>query len=253
MTSRLPADPDAIAPSTALSSALSTPDAHTLRTVRSFGTARGRVTAAQKRAYEQDFPGFRVPYQPRPIDAELVFGRQAPVILEIGFGMGETTARIAAANPDLDFLAVEVFVAGIGALSRRLSSERLGNVRIIQHDAVDVVRHMLAPASLQGVHLFFPDPWPKHRHQKRRLLNQSFAGELAARLRPGGYIHCATDWQPYADQMLVALTAQALLRNLHVDFAPASANPSCERPATKFHMRGERLGYPARDLVFVRR
>jgi tRNA (guanine-N7-)-methyltransferase len=245
MSSSPPVDPDATAPATA--------DRHPLRAVRSFGTARGRVTAAQKRAYEEDFPGFRVPYQPVPIDTGVVFGRQAPVVLEIGFGMGETTARIAAANPDLDFLVVEVFVAGIGALSRRLSSEQLRNVRIIQHDAADVVRNMLAPASLHGVHLFFPDPWPKHRHQKRRLLTEAFAGELAARLQPGGYIHCATDWQPYADQMLAALSAQALLRNLHEGFAPGPANPSCERPATKFHLRGERLGYPARDLVFMRR
>jgi tRNA (guanine-N7-)-methyltransferase len=194
-----------------------------------------------------------VPYQPAPIDTAAVFGRQAPVVLEIGFGMGETTAHIAAANPDLDFLAVEVFVAGIGALSRRLATGQLRNVRIIQHDAVDVVRHMLAPASLQGIHLFFPDPWPKSRHQKRRLLSEAFAGELAARLKPGGYLHCATDWQHYADQMLVALSAQPLLRNLHEGFAPGQANPSCERPATKFHQRGERLGCPARDLVFVRR
>jgi tRNA (guanine-N7-)-methyltransferase len=222
------------------------------RAIRSFGTARGRITEAQKRGYVEDFPAFRIPYTAAPIDPPIVFGRAAPLVLEIGFGMGETTARIAAAHPELDFLAVEVFVAGIGALSRRLRSEALDNVRIVQHDAVEVVRDMLAPQSLRGVHLFFPDPWPKLRHHKRRLLSAPFSAELASRLQSGGYLHCATDWPDYAEQMLQILGAQPLLRNLHAGFAPQPRNPCCERPATRFHARGERLGYPPRDLVFIR-
>lgn len=223
-----------------------------MRHIRSFGTARGRTTDAQKRAYAEDFPAFRVPYAPAAIDAASLFGRAAPLVLEIGFGMGEATVRIAAAHPEIDFLAIEVFAGGIGALSQRLRSDALGNVRIVQHDAVEVVRDMLAPQSLHGVHLFFPDPWPKLRHHKRRLLSAPFAAALASRLQPGGYLHCATDWPDYAAQMLAVLGAEPLLRNLHPGFAPRPANPCCERPATKFHARGERLGYPPRDLVFIR-
>lgn len=220
------------------------------RHIRSFAMRRGHVTAAQRRAYQELLPTLALPYAPALLDAPAAFGRTAPLVLEIGFGMGETTARIAAEHPDIDFLGVEVFAAGIGALARRVHAAQLRNVRIIEHDAVEVVRDMIAPASLHGIHVFFPDPWPKARHHKRRLVAQPFIGALAARLRPGGTLHCATDWQNYAEQMLAVLSAEPRLRNLHASYAPAACSPWCERPQTKFHARGQRLGHGVWDLVF---
>jgi tRNA (guanine-N7-)-methyltransferase len=222
------------------------------RHIRSFAMRRGHVTQAQRRAVEEILPAYAVPYSPARLDAEALFGRRAPLVLEIGFGMGETTAAIAAAHPELDFLGVEVFVAGIGALARRVHEAGLRNVRILQHDAVEVVRDMIAPASLAGVHVFFPDPWPKARHHKRRLIAQPFAGALAERLQPGGTLHCATDWENYAGQMLEVLSQEPRLRNLHGAYAPSPASPLIERPTTKFNARGNRLGHGVWDLVFVR-
>ncbi|MFN7572338.1 MAG: tRNA (guanosine(46)-N7)-methyltransferase TrmB [Betaproteobacteria bacterium] len=220
--------------------------------IRSFALRRGRVTHAQKRGYEELFPKLAVPYAAAPLDLAAAFGRTAPTVLEIGFGMGETTATIAAAHPELNFLCVEVFAAGIGALALRCEQQGLANIRIVQHDAVDVVRDMLAPDTLAGAHIFFPDPWPKTRHHKRRLLQAPFVALLASRIAPGGYLHCATDWQHYAEQMLQVLTAQPRLANLHAGYAPAPRNPLAERPTTKFHARGQRLGHGVWDLVFVR-
>jgi len=223
------------------------------RHIRSFALRRGRVTQAQRRARDELLPRLAVAYRPECLDFAAVFGRAAPVVLEIGFGMGETTAAIAQARPDVDFLGVEVFAAGIGALARRADALQLTNLRIIQHDAVEVVRDMIAPASLAGVHVFFPDPWPKARHHKRRLIAPAFVAALTSRLAPGGYLHCATDWQHYAEQMLAVLAAEPGLANLHAGYAPAAVNPLIERPATKFHARGQRLGHGLWDLVFVRR
>lgn len=224
-----------------------------LRRVTSFGSGRGRVTRAQQRAYQDDFPRYAVPFSAQPFEPHACFGRDAPLVLEIGFGMGETTAAIAAAHPELNFLAAEVFAGGIGSLAMRLRKDHLTNVRIIEHDAVEIVRDMLRPQSLAAAHIFFPDPWPKARHHKRRLIAPTFVQSLAERLRPGGSIHCATDWQHYGEQMLQVLTQEPRLRNLHAGFAPTSANPMCMRPATKFHARGERLGHQVWDLVFERR
>jgi tRNA (guanine-N7-)-methyltransferase len=223
-----------------------------LRTIRTFGSGRGRVTRAQQRAYQHDFPRYAVAFLARPIDPRVCFARDAPLVLEIGFGMGESTAEIAGTHRELNFLAVEVFEGGIGSLAMRLAREGLSNVRIVEHDAVEVVRDMLRPRSLAGVHIFFPDPWPKARHHKRRLIAPAFVESLTARLARGGFVHCATDWQHYADQMLQVLTQEPRLRNLHSGFAPRPANPLCERPATKFHARGERLGHRVWDLVFER-
>jgi tRNA (guanine-N7-)-methyltransferase len=223
------------------------------RHVRTFALRRGHVTTAQRRAYEELFPRTAIPYSAGLLDLQAAFGRQAPTVLEIGFGMGETTAAIAGARPDLNFLAIEVFVAGIGALARRIDELALDNVRIVQHDAIEVVRDMLAPASLDGVHVFFPDPWPKTRHHKRRLIAQPFVGRLADRIRPGGYLHCATDWEHYAAQMLDVLGSEPTLANLHAGFAPQPENPLVQRPTTRFHARGQRLGHAVWDLVFVRR
>jgi len=223
------------------------------RHLRSFVLRQGRVTQAQRRAYEDIFPRLAIAYRPQPIDLAAAFDRSAPTVLEIGFGMGETTATIAQARPDVNFLGVEVFAAGIGALAKRIDELRLANVRIIQHDAVEVVRDMIAPGTLAGAHVFFPDPWPKARHHKRRLIAQPFVGQLAGRLAAGGYLHCATDWQHYAEQMLAVLSEEPQLRNLHAGYAPTPANPLVARPTTKFHARGERLGHGTWDLVFVRR
>ena len=219
------------------------------RRIRSFVTRAGRVSTAQARALEQLAPQFCLAYEKSPLNTEKVFGRQAPVILEIGFGMGETTARIAAGMPDKDFIGVEVHTPGIGSLLKLIGENALSNVRIIQHDAVEVVTHMLAPASLAGIHVFFPDPWHKARHHKRRLIQPPFVALLASRLAPGGYLHCATDWQDYAEQMLQVLSDEPALQNTAADYAP---RPDY-RPVTKFETRGIRLGHGVWDLVFRKR
>ena len=223
------------------------------RHIRSFALRRGRVTQAQRRAWEEVLPRLAIAYRPAPLDLDAAFGRRAPTVLEIGFGMGETTAAIAAARPEVNFLGVEVFAAGIGALARRADELKLANLRIVQHDAVEVVRDMIGADSLAGVHVFFPDPWPKARHHKRRLIAPAFVALLASRIAPGGYLHCATDWEHYARQMLEVLSAEPLLANLHDGYAPAPDNPLASRPTTKFHARGERLGHGVWDLVFMRR
>jgi tRNA (guanine-N7-)-methyltransferase len=222
------------------------------RHIRSFATRQGRVTQAQRRALQEIVPRLAIAYRASVLDLAAAFGRSAPTVLEIGFGMGETTAAIAQARPDVNFLGVEVFAAGIGALARRVETLGLANIRLIQHDAVEVLRDMIAPASLAGVHVFFPDPWPKARHHKRRLIAPPLAALLAERLAPGGYLHCATDWHDYAEQMLAVLAAERRLRNLHAGYAAAPINPLVARPPTKFHARGARLGHGVWDLVLVR-
>ncbi len=169
------------------------------------------------------------------------------MVLEIGFGMGHTTAQIAAARPAIDFLGIEVYTPGVGSLLKTLAQQDLSNVRVIQRDAVEVLER-IAPASLAGVHIYFPDPWPKARHHKRRLIQPPFVSQLITRLQPGGYLHCATDWQPYADQMLEVLSAQPELINTAAGFAP---RPDW-RPLTKFEHRGLKLGHGVWDLIFER-
>jgi len=219
------------------------------RPVRSYVLRQGRMSAAQQRALDVLLPRLGIPYAPEPLDIVATFGRIAPVILEIGFGMGETTAAIAAAHPERDFLGLEVHGPGVGALLNRVDAAGLPNVRVIQHDAVDVVAHMIRPASLQGIHVYFPDPWPKKRHHKRRLLQPGFVHALAQRLSPGGYLHAVTDWDDYAQEILATFTAETLLANTVPDFAPRPA----WRPLTKFEARGLQLGHGVRDLVFRRR
>jgi tRNA (guanine-N7-)-methyltransferase len=219
------------------------------RPIRSYVLRQGRMSDAQKRAYESLRGRYVLEYRPAPLDLAATFGRDAPRILEVGFGMGETTAAIADAHRAVDYLGVEVHSPGIGALLKRLAELELTNVRVIQHDAVEVVEHMLAPDSLDGVHVFFPDPWPKKRHHKRRLIQPSFVHLLAQRIRPGGYLHLATDWAEYAQQMLAVLTSEPLLENAADGFAPRPAH----RPLTKFEQRGLTLGHPVFDVVFRRR
>lgn len=224
------------------------------RHIRSFVLRRGHISNAQKRALDETLPRYEVAYSAESIDYAAVFGRSAPVVLEIGCGMGETTARIAQMRPDVNFLGCEVFAAGVGALAKRLEENAIENVRIIRHDAVEVVRDMIPEDSLDGVHIYFPDPWRKVRHHKRRLVAQPFIGLLASRIRAGGYIHCATDWENYAEQMLEVLEGESKLENRYGSgFSPVMANPLCERPTTKFQTRGEKLGHGIWDLVYIRK
>lgn len=219
------------------------------RTIRSFVRRAGRTTVGQARAFEQLGPQFVLPYTGALLDVATTFGRAAPTVLEIGFGMGEATAHIAALMPQLNFLCCEVHDPGVGALLRRIGEQGLQNIRILQHDAVEVLATMIAPASLAGVHIFFPDPWHKLRHNKRRLVQPPLVAQLASRLAPGGYLHCATDWEPYARQMLQVLSADPLLENTAEAFAPKPQY----RPLTKFENRGIKLGHGVWDIVFQKR
>ena len=219
--------------------------------IRSFVLRQGRVTHAQQRHHDEGLPQWGFPYRQAPLDLSAAFGhagRHAPVILEIGFGMGETTASIAAAHPQQDYLGIEVHTPGVGGLLKEIAERNLSNVRIIQHDAVEVLRDMIPFASLAGVHIFFPDPWPKKRHHKRRLIQAPLVHLLAERLAPGGILHCATDWEEYAQQMLEVLGAEALLQNTVAGFAPRPTY----RPQTKFESRGLRLGHGVWDVIFRR-
>ena len=219
------------------------------RPVRSFVLRQGRMSPAQQRALDHLLPRHGLPFARAPLDWQHVFGRAAPVVLEIGFGMGETTAEIAAAHPERDFVGIEVHAPGVGSLLREVDRRGLANVRVIRHDAVEVVGAMLPMGSLAGIHVFFPDPWPKKRHHKRRLLKPEFVHALALRLVPGGYLHVATDWSDYANEMLATLGAERLLANTVQGFAPRPES----RPQTKFERRGTRLGHAVFDLVFTRK
>jgi tRNA (guanine-N7-)-methyltransferase len=216
--------------------------------IRSFVLRQGRVSNAQQRFYDEGRPRWGIPYSAAPLDLDIVFGRHAAKILEIGCGMGETTAIIASAQPQNDYLGIEVHTPGVGSLFKEIATRELSNLRVIQHDAVEVVRDMIAPGALSGIHIYFPDPWPKKRQQKRRLIQSPFIALLSERLAPGGYIHCATDWEEYAQQMLDVLAAEPRLANTTSGYAP---RPDY-RPLTKFEARGLRLGHGVFDLIFRR-
>jgi tRNA (guanine-N7-)-methyltransferase len=218
------------------------------RHIRSFVLRQGRVSPAQQRAVDTLLPRFGIPYSAQPLDLNGTFGRDAPKILEIGFGMGDSTASIAQAHPENDYLALEVHTPGVGNLLKLIDTQQISNLRIIQHDAVEVLCDMLGDATLDGVHIFFPDPWHKARHNKRRLIQAPFIAQLVQKLKPGGYLHCATDWQDYAEQMLAVLSGELLLENTAADYAP---RPDY-RPLTKFEQRGLKLGHGVWDLVFRR-
>ncbi|MGI9154029.1 MAG: tRNA (guanosine(46)-N7)-methyltransferase TrmB [Rubrivivax sp.] len=218
--------------------------------IKSFVKRAGRMGTGQQRALQALGPRYVVPFTrgPQP-DWAAVFGRAAPTVLEIGFGMGGATAAIAAARPDTNFIGVEVHEPGVGALLKLIDEGSLQNLRIVQHDAVEVLAHMVAPRSLAGVHIYFPDPWHKKRHHKRRLIQPAFVSPLVNHIAPGGYLHCATDWEPYAQQMLQVLGAEPRLANTAEGYAP---RPDY-RPLTKFENRGLKLGHGVWDVVFTRR
>ncbi|MEN9539696.1 MAG: hypothetical protein RLZZ126_1931 [Pseudomonadota bacterium] len=197
-------------------------------------------------------PRVLVPYQAAAIDPAALFAHpDRPLVLEIGFGMGEATAHIAATLPETNFLCCEVHEAGVGALLKRIGAMDLHNIRIIAHDAVEVLGHMLPLQSVDGMHIFFPDPWHKKRHHKRRLIQPPLVARLAQRLKPGGYLHCATDWQPYAEQILAVLSQEPLLANTSAH-ANGYADKPGYRPLTKFENRGLKLGHGVWDIVFKR-
>ena len=216
------------------------------RAIRSFVLRQGRVSDAQRRAVDHLLPRFGVPFQNAPLDLDRLFDRNAPKILEIGFGMGETTAAIAQSHPENDYLGIEVHTPGVGALLKRIAELGLSNVRLIQHDAVEVLQYMIAPQTLDGVHVFFSDPWPKKRHHKRRLVQGPLIALLASRMKPGAYLHLATDWEEYALHMLEVLCAEPALANTAAGFAERPAT----RPQTKFEQRGLKLGHGVWDLLF---
>ena len=219
------------------------------RPIRSFVLRAGRLGTGQLKALDELGPRFVLPYQAAPLDLAATFGREAPKVLEIGFGMGQATAEIARNHPETDYLGVEVHTPGVGALLKLIGEQDLANLRLIQHDAVEVLRHMIPEAGLDGIHIFFPDPWHKKRHHKRRLIQPAFAELLASRLKTGGYLHLATDWRDYAEQMLAVLATNTHLRNSSDGYAPRPEY----RPLTKFEQRGLRLGHGVWDLVFLRR
>ena len=266
--------------------------------IRSFVLRAGRLTAGQQRALDDLGPQFLVPFQNQPFDWASTFaqsslgssGKTRPRILEIGFGMGETTAAIAQLRPEDDFLAIEVHLPGVGALLKRIGELGLTNLRLIRHDAVEVLEHMIGKDSLDGIHIYFADPWHKKRHHKRRLIQKQFVELLASRIKPSGYLHLATDWHNYAEQMLLVLNRQASLQNTSTesirietftradvvgdsaadgqshtknefmptleDLAgdhPGYAERPSYRPITKFENRGIRLGHGVWDLVYRKR
>ena len=237
-----------------------------MRTIKSFVKRAGRTTTGQAKAFEELGPTFLLPYQQSAIDFEALYAystgasgqnglKSSPIVLEIGFGMGEATAHIAAVLPDTHFLCCEVHEPGVGALLKRIGENQLTNIRICAHDAVEVIDHMLPTQSLDGVHIFFPDPWHKTKHNKRRLIQSPLVAKLARRLKVGGYLHCATDWQPYAEQILEVLSAEPLLKNRALATNPelhGYAPKPHYRPLTKFENRGIKLGHGVWDIVFER-
>jgi tRNA (guanine-N7-)-methyltransferase len=253
--------------------------------IRSFVLRAGRTTGGQQRALDELGPQYLIPFQEQTLDLVAAFqGSANPKILEIGFGMGETTAKIAALRSQDDFLAIEVHTPGVGALLKLIGENNLSNLRLIRHDAVEVLEKMIAPNSLDGIHIYFADPWHKKRHHKRRLIQSPFVKLLVSKLKPGAYLHLATDWHNYAEQMLLVLNAETTLQNTSAnrikvetfssedaakpgetanEFKPSIEQLSSEhlgyverpsyRPITKFETRGIKLGHGVWDLVYLKK
>jgi tRNA (guanine-N7-)-methyltransferase len=222
---------------------MSTKHAPGARGIRSYVLRQGRTTPSQQRALDDLLPRFGISFSDSFLDTGKIFERTAPVVLEIGSGMGETTAQIAQMHPDTDFIAIEVHGPGVGSLLKKIDAQALKNLRVIRHDAVEVLEKMIPDGALAGIHLFFPDPWPKKRHHKRRLVQPSFAALAARKLSPGGYLHAATDWPEYATHIDAVFSSNSSFRKQEPKL----------RPVTKFERRGIGLGHPVRDLLFLRR
>jgi len=230
-----------------------TPERLTQRSIRTFVLRQGRMTPSQKEALATLYPKWGIAWDPdAPLDFAAIFGRTAPVVLEIGSGMGDATAAIAEANPDIDFLAVEVHGPGVGNLLKLIEARGLTNLRVLRHDAIEVLERVIPESSLSAIHLFFPDPWPKKQHHKRRIVQPALVALMVSRLKPGGYLHCATDWEEYAHWMREVLDAEPLLTNDFPKSGFAQPRPAW-RPRTKFEQRGQNLGHPVWDLVYRRR
>jgi tRNA (guanine-N7-)-methyltransferase len=221
-----------------------------MRKVRSFVKRPGRITTAQKRALERLLPRWGIEFREQRLDLDAVFARRAPRVLDIGFGDGEALLTAAANNRGVDYLGVEVHEPGIGHLLVLIERATLDNIRIVQRDAVEVVLHMLEPSSVDAVNLFFPDPWPKKRHHKRRLIQPSFVAELARILKDGGLVHLATDWADYAAHARAVFAAEPRLRS--IEEGNVCHNPLAFRPPTKFERRGRRLGHDVVDLYYLK-
>jgi tRNA (guanine-N7-)-methyltransferase len=216
--------------------------------IRSFVLRAGRMSIAQRRSYETLGARYILPYEKKPFDRSEVFGNDRSVTVEIGFGMGIATAMIAEANPDKNYLGIEVHTPGIGRLLWEIERRNLLNIRIVEHDAVEVLEDMVEDASIAAFHIFFPDPWPKKRHHKRRLVKRPFTDLLAAKLADGGYLYMATDWTEYGDWALAELSSTAFLKNAYAGFSPRQS----WRPETKFERKGEAVAHELRELYFVR-
>lgn len=219
------------------------------RSIRSYVLRQSHMTDAQQRAIDNLWPSFGIDYQEAIISLPTLFGSDRDKVLEIGFGMGTATVEIAKKLPETDFLAIDVHGPGVGNLLKIIDEEKISNIRVMRHDAVEVVENMLANGSLSGIHIFFPDPWHKKRHNKRRLIQHEFVAKLLPKLKSGGYIHLATDWEEYAVQMLGVLSGFDKLQNIADDYAPTPVY----RPETKFEARGKRLGHGVWDLVFLKK
>jgi tRNA (guanine-N7-)-methyltransferase len=209
------------------------------RPIRSYVLRQGRTTPAQARALETLYPKYGIPFSDEKISST------RPLVLEIGSGMGDTTVEVAAAHPEVDFVAVEVHGPGVGSLLNAIEKQGLKNLRVIRHDAIEVLENMVADQSLAAIHLFFPDPWPKKRHHKRRMVQPAFAALVARKLKAGGILHAATDWPDYAEQIAAVFAEDELFEEAERGLV--------KRPVTKFESRGRRLGHPVRDLLFRRR
>jgi tRNA (guanine-N7-)-methyltransferase len=228
-----------------------TKSARPLRTVRSFVRRQGRLTSGQEKALENNWPVYGIEYSPEKLDLYTLFGRNAETILEIGFGNGDSLLRMARQHPENNFIGIEVHRPGIGHLLQNIEQAEVTNIRVLCHDAIDVLKHQIPDRSLDRLQLFFPDPWHKTRHHKRRIVQPEFCLLVAQKLKSGGIFHLATDWQNYAEHMLHVLNACTAFHNLSPEnnFVP---RPD-ERPLTKFEQRGHRLGHGVWDLLYQRR
>ncbi len=219
-----------------------------MRQVKSFVLRAGKITPGQQKSLESLLPVHGIEHVSSLVDLNVVFGRDSPKIIEIGFGMGKSTSQTAIANPDFDYLGIEVHPPGVGSLLMEIDQYKIDNVKVIRYDAVKVIKDMIMDNSIHGFHIFFPDPWHKKRHNKRRIIQATFIELLCSKLKPGGYIHLATDWEDYAIWMLDILNSNPKLINTSAtgDYVPRPL----QRPETKFEQRGLSLGHGVWDLIF---